>query len=116
MTAITAALAAQPAPVANSDAETPIVTPWYEDKALYAKILLPVITIATAWLNSKLPIPLSPETMTTLVAGFCAATVTYIAGHKYKTMTLQKAQIAATAAVAAAQGADPAAGLAASPK
>lgn len=95
--------------------ETPIVTPWYMDKAIYAKLFLPVAVMACAWLNGKLPVPLSPETLSLLVGGLCASAVTYIAAHKWKTGTLQRAQIVASA-VSSADPSDPAAGLAAVPK
>ncbi len=77
----------------------PINTPWYLDKALYAKLLLPVITLATAYLNSKLPIPLDASTMAVLVGGFCATAVSYIIGNKAKTTILQRAGIEAAAKV-----------------
>ncbi len=85
-----------PDPIAVA-APTPIVTPWYLDKALYAKVLLPVITMGTAYLNTKLPIPLDPTTMAVLVGGFCASSVGYIVMHKWKTGMLQAATIATQA-------------------
>lgn len=94
----------------------PIVTPWYLDKAFYANLLLPVVALGVGWVNSKLPIQLSPTTIDIVVGGYAAAAVSYIVMHKWKTATLQRASIAADAAVAAVQAQDPAVGLAAAPK
>lgn len=105
---------ADPVP-ATPDAD-PIVTPWYLDKALYAKLLFPIISLALAWLNSKLPVPLNADQVSLMIGGLAVALVTFIVSHKAKTTILQKAQIAADSAVAAAKGEDPAVGLAAEPK
>lgn len=86
----------------------PIVTPFYLDKALWVTVLTPLL----AFLASKLGISLDPVA----IVGLVLPIVAYIVMHKWKTATLQAATIAGAQAVAAAQGQDPAVGLAAPPK
>lgn len=79
-----------------------IITPAWRDKAVWAGILAPIISIWVAWLNQKAHLGLSDQAVTTFVAGIFASGATYIAGHKWKTTVLHKALIAADAGPAAA--------------
>ncbi len=102
--------------MADAIAVPPINTPWYLDKAFYAKLLMPVAVLATAWINAKLPIPMSAETLDIVMGGVCAGFVSFIVATKTKTTILQKAQIEAGAAVEAVKNEDPAKVLAEPPK
>lgn len=73
----------------------PIVTPAWKDKAVYAAVLAPLFALLVPLLNAKLALDLNPSTIDTFVAGILAGGVAYIAGHKWKTGTMGKAQIEA---------------------
>lgn len=67
-------------------------TPFYLDKALWVVVLTPILLI----INQKFGFTIDANA----VLGFVLPAVAYILGHKWKTGTLQKAQIAADAASA----------------
>ena len=70
----------------------PIVTPWYLDKAFWLVILTPVCAI----LASKLGLNINAADL----VGLVLPVVAYVLGHKWKTATLQAAQMAANSAAA----------------
>lgn len=74
-----------------------IITPAWKDKALWAKLLAPLVSVWVAWLNQHAHLGLSDTAVTVFVGGVMANAVTYIAAHKWKTTILQKALIAADA-------------------
>ena len=87
---------------------TPNVTPFYLDKALWVAFLAPVLLI----LNQKFGITLDAS----VIVGLILPIASYVVMHKWKTATLAAADKAAVAAVAAVKDEDPAVGLAAAPK
>lgn len=61
----------------------PVITPWYLDKALYAKVLAPVIAMLVAGINHKFNLGLDPTAVDIAVAGVFTSAVAYIIAHKW---------------------------------
>lgn len=77
------------------------VTPWFEDKKLYALVL----SLLAPIIASKLGFQMNTDQ----IAGFVVVVVTFIASHAWKTTTIVKANIEAGAAVQSAAAKSPAA-------
>lgn len=71
------------------------VTPWYLDKAVYAAVLVPLLTPLLAWVNAKLGTGIDANWV---VLSVVLPVVTYIAAHKWKSGTIAASQVAAGAA------------------
>jgi hypothetical protein len=80
----------------------PIVTPWFEDKAVKMVLTFLCTILANAVLR-KYGIGLNVEEIT----GLAFTIVAFIAGHKWKTAKLQAAAMAAGQAAQAAPGPGP---------
>lgn len=79
--------------MANGD--TPIITPWWQDKGLYV-VLLFVVTMICNKVTAKWGVALNPEE----IVSFAVVCLGFIGGHKWKSATLQKAEMAGAAASA----------------
>lgn len=61
----------------------PIITPMLKDKAFWAKILAPTISIAVSWINHKTSLGLDATAVDIFVGGTFAAACTFIVSHKW---------------------------------